>query len=473
MNVMQRVSIRVPIRRRSTPLVVSVVSALVIACSGEAPPADEKPDPGATGGQGGEGGGGGEPSTIDVLADDEARTAMGIPVLVDVLDNDDTDGNQLSVATDAQHGTVVVRNGSLEYLPDEGFSGQDVFEYTVTRPGASDTARVDVDVLPHPGTVVHGRLFLAEVSEDISWTAINNAGDRLGEFDERGDDAGAMVVEWADGEREIVGAPGPADALLSRGIADDGTVLAQYLHATRYQFIGFTWKDGNFDRICDLGDGLGDCTPEAMTAEGTIVGNTYDYALYTGFVWPAGGERQALELDGYASTYAYDVTDEGVVVGVGDDSADGYSGPSRCFAGAPGSLQELPFEGEAHFVSCRAINAKGWIAGGVKPLADAEGVPRSLSDRMRAALWIPDEGFSFVPFPVKRPSPSAWRVELILGMNDTGTMVGYFQDASEVPGEGDEPETERVTRGITLTPVETLPGNSYANSEFDHVNGPI
>jgi len=30
-----------------------------------------------------------------------------------------------------------------------------------------------------------------------------------------------------------------------------------------------------------------------------------------------------------------------------------------------------------------------------------------------------------------------------------------------------------VTRGITLTPVETLPGNSYANSEFDHVNGPI
>jgi len=292
---------------------------------------------------------------------------------------------------------------------------------------------------------------------------------------EQGADVGAAVFVSSTGERELITAPGPAADLLVRGLAPDGTVIANYLHETRYQFIGFTWKDGVHDRICDLGDGLGDCTPESMLADGTIVGTVYDYVLYTGFVWPADGDRMPLSLAGYASTYAYDITNDGTVVGVGDDSSDGYSGPGRCFSGKAGALKALPFdEGNPHFVSCRATNADGLIVGGVKPLADAAGVPRSQSDRMSAALWHPTLGFAYVPFPVERPSADAWRVELLLGLNDAGVMVGYFQDAVLVPGEnGEEPSTERTTRGITLTPVVAPSGNSYPDSTFDHVNGPV
>jgi hypothetical protein len=278
-------------------------------------------------------------------------------------------------------------------------------------------------------------------------------------------------VVSSTGDRTTLSAPGPSADMLSRGIADDGTVLAQYLHDSRFQFIGFTWKDGIYDRLCDLGDGLGDCTLEAMAADGTIVGTTYDYTLYAGFGWRAGGERVPLSLPGYASTYAYDIAADGRIVGIGDDSPDGYSGPSRCFAGRATSLAVLPFEdGSPHFVFCRATNSAGLIVGGVKPLADEAGVPRSETDRIRAVLWHPDRGFAYVPFPVERPSMSAWRVEFLLGLNDAGAMVGYFQDIVLETGAEDPTYT---TRGITLTPVTARFGNSYEDSTFDHVNGEI
>ena len=407
------------------------------------------------------------PVVID-LVDDVALTARGVPVRIDVLANDPP-GGAIVRTTAPAHGSVAIDGGRLHYTPGDAYSGEDAFEYIAAVDGVEASARVVVTVLPANGVVAHSRLYTAESDDEISWVDINSRGDRVGE-----NVAGEIVVEYAAGTRQVVVPPGPAEDQLVRGISDDGTVIAQYLHPERFQFIGFTWKDGAYGRICDLGDGLGDCTLESMSADGTIVGTAYDYVLYTGFVWPNGGDRSPLALADYASTYAYDTTDSGQIVGIGDDSSDGYSGPSRCFAGTAGALEELPFtESGVHFVFCRATNAVGWIAGGVKPRADASGLPRSATDPVRAALWSPDRTFSYIPFPFERPSAGSWRVELILGLNDDGVMVGYYQDATEVAVSGEEPSVERVGRGITLTPVDAPAGNTYENSTFDHVFGPI
>jgi hypothetical protein len=406
---------------------------------------------------------------------DAARTAKGIPVTVDVLANDGLAGATLRSVGNPANGTAALRDGKVTYTPNADYAGEDAFEYVVAVGDREGTGRVTVTVLPQRGTVVHGQLYTAEANDDISWAAINAQGDRVGQF-EKGPNKDKIVRVRANGEQTIIEPPGPAadGTVLVRGIANDGTVVATYLHETRFQFIGFAWKDGVHDRICDLGDGAGDCTPEAVLADGRIVGTAYDYTVYTGFVWEPGKDRAPISLEGYASTYAYGISPDGTIVGVGDNSDDGYSGPTRCFRGKPGALSVLPFtDGNPHFVSCRGVNAGGLIVGGVKPLADQAGKPRSETDRMRASLYHPTKGFAYVPLPFARPTAASWRVELLLGVNDGGVMVGYFQDATALPPEGDRQRTERVTRGVTLTPVEALPGTTFADATFDHVNGPI
>ncbi len=403
---------------------------------------------------------------------DSAVTARGVPVIIDALANDGGHGAKITRTTQPLHGSATIRDGKVVYAPaDDALT--DTFDYVVTADGKEASASVEVTILPAPGTVAHGRLFTAEADDAIGWDGVNARGDRVGRY-MRGPNAEKLVRVRSSGEHDVIEPPGPAADQLVRGIADDGTVVANYLHATRFQWIGFTWKDGVYDRICDLGPDNGDCTPEGMATDGTIVGTTYDYVVYTGFVWPAGGERRPLVLEGYASTYAEDIASDGTIVGNGDDSSDGYSGPSRCFAGKPDALLARAFtDGDPHFVACSATNDAGWIAGHVKPLTDATGVPRSESDRIRSALWAPSGELAYVPFPFPRVSADAWRIEVLVGMNDAGVMVGYFQDTRIVPASGEgEPGIERFDRGITLTPVEASPSTSFDASPFDHVYGP-
>ena len=69
--------------------------------------------------------------------DDEATTAFNQAVTVDVLDNDTDNGEidptTVSVATNANNGTTGVDadTGEITYTPNDGFSGEDTFTYTV------------------------------------------------------------------------------------------------------------------------------------------------------------------------------------------------------------------------------------------------------------------------------------------------------------------------------------------------------
>ena len=75
-------------------------------------------------------------NTAPIALDDTASTSAETSVAIDVLANDtDADGDALSVQSFGQAANgVVVENpdGTLSYTPDAGFTGTDIFTYTVS-----------------------------------------------------------------------------------------------------------------------------------------------------------------------------------------------------------------------------------------------------------------------------------------------------------------------------------------------------
>ena len=88
------------------------------------------------------------PNTAPNAVDDAATTAPGTAVTIDVLANDsDADGDPLSVDSvdDPANGAAAINgDGTLTYTPDAGFTGSDVFDYTVSDGEDDDTATVTV-----------------------------------------------------------------------------------------------------------------------------------------------------------------------------------------------------------------------------------------------------------------------------------------------------------------------------------------
>jgi hypothetical protein len=86
----------------------------------------------------------------------QLRTDEGQPVSFDALDEASApEGNIVhvsSVGTPA-HGTAVVHDGVVTYTPDDGFSGEDSFSYSVAdQHGGTATAQVTVTVVKAPAT---------------------------------------------------------------------------------------------------------------------------------------------------------------------------------------------------------------------------------------------------------------------------------------------------------------------------------
>ena len=71
-----------------------------------------------------------------VAVDDSATTTVDTPVTINVLVNDsDPDGDTITVSSVqpvSTHGTVVIVGGQPKYTPNAGFTGFDIFEYTIS-----------------------------------------------------------------------------------------------------------------------------------------------------------------------------------------------------------------------------------------------------------------------------------------------------------------------------------------------------
>jgi hypothetical protein len=90
------------------------------------------------------------PTAVDDGYSATAGVELSVPQEQGVLANDsDVDGDQMTAAVldGPDHGSLTLNpNGSFQYLPDATFFGQDVFTYTVTAGGASDTGTVTIIV---------------------------------------------------------------------------------------------------------------------------------------------------------------------------------------------------------------------------------------------------------------------------------------------------------------------------------------
>ncbi len=89
------------------------------------------------------------------IANDDAATTTGAPVVINVLANDsDPDGDPLSlvnVTTPVNGGTVVISGNAVTYSPPTGFVGTDRFSYTISDGrGGTATAMVTITVAMQP-----------------------------------------------------------------------------------------------------------------------------------------------------------------------------------------------------------------------------------------------------------------------------------------------------------------------------------
>ena len=92
----------------------------------------------------------GEENTNPVANSDSATTEYETAVTIDVLKNDtDADGDALTIksTTNPSHGTAKIENGKVKYTPNDGFSGDDSFNYTISDGnGGEASAKVNVTV---------------------------------------------------------------------------------------------------------------------------------------------------------------------------------------------------------------------------------------------------------------------------------------------------------------------------------------
>ncbi len=93
----------------------------------------------------------GPPDPEPVAADDSATVLAGSSELVDVLANDTDDGLPAALGITAVDtplaGSAVITSDQIQYTPDAGFYGTDVFGYTISDSQYQDSATVTVDVV--------------------------------------------------------------------------------------------------------------------------------------------------------------------------------------------------------------------------------------------------------------------------------------------------------------------------------------
>lgn len=87
-----------------------------------------------------------------VAADDTATTAQGTPVTIPALANDSGVNITITSVGASAHGTATINpDGTLEFAPTAGFSGDATFPYTITDAlGRTSTATVTVTVVARP-----------------------------------------------------------------------------------------------------------------------------------------------------------------------------------------------------------------------------------------------------------------------------------------------------------------------------------
>ena len=161
-----------------------------------------------------------------VASDDQVTMAAGTTVTFDVLSNDsDPDGDSLSLtnlANSANGQALITNDDSISYTPDSGFTGTDLFTYTVADDnGGTDTATVEVTV-ETPNRAPSLEAMPSQTVEEnspvgmtvVQASATDPDGDTFS-YGLDGADAAAFAIDSVSGEITLAASPdfeAPADA---------------------------------------------------------------------------------------------------------------------------------------------------------------------------------------------------------------------------------------------------------------------
>ncbi|MFK7820928.1 MAG: Ig-like domain-containing protein [Planctomycetaceae bacterium] len=170
-----------------------------------------------------DGGKGGENGIPDAT-DDKVETAYATTVGGNVLDNDaDPDGDQLTVSleTGPSNGNLVLyADGTYEYTPNEGFSGQDTFTYTIDDGnGGTDVAEVCIEVgeKPNEGPDAVKDKFETEYGATVSDSVVGN------DSDPDGDELTVTLVSGPGNGTLVLNPDGTFDYTPNDGFSGDDT----------------------------------------------------------------------------------------------------------------------------------------------------------------------------------------------------------------------------------------------------------
>ncbi len=151
-----------------------------------------------------------------VARDDERQITAGQSIAIEVLNNDsDPDGDALSLAgfDSPAHGSVVRAGDTLTYTPDDGFSGTDVFGYSISdgNGGTADaTVRVHVSAPPDlkPTATFSSQPGAGDQALTVNFRWIGQSGDA------------PMSFDWDFGDGERGSGPNPVHVYALAGSYD-------------------------------------------------------------------------------------------------------------------------------------------------------------------------------------------------------------------------------------------------------------
>ncbi len=190
-------------------------------------------------------------------------------------------------------------------------------------------------------------------------------------------------------------------------------VVALEAGASTGATVGFRWSGGVFEPLPTIvpAGSNARATVRSINDANQVVGNSYGPGgLFDqrGVRWEADGTLVDLGRYNNSNTFFQDINEAGVIVG----------NSNRAFYYAPGTgYTELGALNGSQTASAQAINELGWIVGS----------SQSGTGQTRATLWKPDG--TLTDLGILEIPGQANNTSVALGVNDSGTVVGYFGNA--------------------------------------------
>jgi len=413
-----------------------------------------------------------------VANDDRARTLSNVPVVVDVLANDDARG-VIAFFGAASHGAVErADDDTLRYTATAGFVGSDSFTYEVS----GSTATVTVEVLPGLGTVADGRPYTVVVSapppgidaalaaQGFFWVDANDRGDALLDFGE--EDGSTLYVRWADGTFERVVPPDPTTSpgvaafgvVGLSGINDLGAVTGWYF-SDDYSVAGsFVWTAELGSVINGGGESL-DLIATDIDAAGRVVGYTEDYdsTEWAGFVAAPGadfGDAALIRAPEYLHTMLFEIQDDGRAMGTVSNGGDGWyvTFPKNCFVmdvdAGLSSIEVIARPADVFHMDCRGMSGDTLVGKYYEGTSEADRLV------VHRAMMVVGGRLVRIDLPAASPVGVEERREELLAILSDGRMFGNavldtFDAQRYLP--------------VELTPFLPEPGTLFEDSRFDLV----